>query len=412
MQYFKTAQLYFKSIIDQFDILAISEHSLFEEQLGILKTITDGTYNYHAVSASDNPRIISGEQAHGGVALLWKYSVNDFVTPIKSIQSDRIVGIKCEFSGCRPLFILGVYLPSSNHTLDEFQECLDLIWALYESLSADGFVIVVGDVNGSKPGVCGFLLDYKHIRYAGPPLWNLLFILYQECFFQFSVPKNIKKGIILPLFKGKGEKANNKNSYRGITLFPTLCKIYEMVLLNRLEKFAADRDYFSELQFGFREGVGCIEASFTILETINHMLERGSKVFSCFLDVRKAFDTAWIDGLLYKLFNDLAINGRMWLAIKDLYTDVKAQVLYSGELSREFDVSQGTGQGRTFVPFMYKVYINSLLQKLSNHCYAISINSLSLPAPSFADDVTLLALFPSFLKTFLNICHQYSVTWR
>ena len=61
---------------------------------------------------------------------------------------------------------------------------------------------------------------------------------------------------------------------------------------------------------------------------------------------------------------------------------------------------------------MYKVYINSLLQKLSNYCYAISINSLSLPVPSFADGVTLLALFPSFLKTFLNICHQYSVTWR
>ena len=148
MQYFKTAQLYFKSIIDQFDILAISEHSLFEEQLGILKTVTDGTYNYHAVSASDNPRIISGEKAHGEVALLWKYSINDFVTPIKSIQSDRIVGIKCEFSGCRPLFILSVYLPSSNHTLDEFQECLDFLWALYESLSADGFVIVLGDVNG------------------------------------------------------------------------------------------------------------------------------------------------------------------------------------------------------------------------------------------------------------------------
>ena len=148
MQYFKTAQLYFKSIIDQFDILAISEHSLFEEQLGILKTATGGTYNYHAVWASDNPRIISGEQAHGGVALLWNYSINDFVTPIKSIQSDRIMGIKCEFSGCRPLFILGVYLPSSNHTLDEFQECLDLLWAFYESLSANGFVIVLGDVNG------------------------------------------------------------------------------------------------------------------------------------------------------------------------------------------------------------------------------------------------------------------------
>ena len=74
-------------------------------------------------------------------------------------------------------------------------------------------------------------------------------------------------------------------------MFPTLTKIYEMVLLDRLEKFAGENAYFLNLQFGFQEGVGCLEASFTILESINHMLERGNKVFACFLDVRKAFDT-------------------------------------------------------------------------------------------------------------------------
>ena len=113
------------------------------------------------------------------------------------------------------------------------------------------------------------------------------------------------------MFKGKRAKAKNKDNYRGITLFPTLCKIYEIILLNRLEKFAADNEYISELQIGFREGVGCIEASFTILETISHMLERGSKVFSCFFDVHKAFDTVWIEGLLFKLFSELGINDRM-----------------------------------------------------------------------------------------------------
>ena len=185
-----------------------------------------------------------------------------------------------------------------------------------------------------------------------------------------------------------------------------------MILLNRLEKFAVDKGYFSQLQFGFSEGVGCIEASFTILETINHMLEQRSKVFGCFLDVRKAFDTVWVDGLLYKLFTELGIQGRMWLAIKDLYTDVKAQVLFAGELSREFDISQSTGQGRILAPIIYKVYINSLLNTLAEHSHAISINCLRLTALSFADDVTLLALFPTFLKVFMNICHQYSVTWR
>ena len=31
---------------------------------------------------------------------------------------------------------------------------------------------------------------------------------------------------ILPLYKGRGAKANNKDNYRGTTMFPTLCKIY------------------------------------------------------------------------------------------------------------------------------------------------------------------------------------------
>ena len=63
----------------------------------------------------------------------------------------------------------------------------------------------------------------------------------------------------------------------------------------------------------------------------------------------------------------------MWLTIKELHTDAKAQVLYSCLLSRQFKVSQGTGQGRILAPFMYKVYINALLNTLTNHAYAISI---------------------------------------
>ena len=204
-------------------------------------------------------------------------------------------------------------------------------------------------------------------------------------------------------------KANNKDNYRGITLFPTLCKIYETILFNRLDNFAAHKGFFSEMQFGFQEGVGCTEASFTILETINHMLERGSKVFSCFLDVRKAFDTVWIDGILYKVFSELGVGGRMWKVIKDLYTNVKA---HASLVHRIFGKIDGTGQGRILAPFMYKVYVNGLLCVLTNHCHAIFINGLRIPSPSFADDITLLALHPSFFKTFMSICYKYGIKWR
>ena len=61
---------------------------------------------------------------------------------------------------------------------------------------------------------------------------------------------------------------------------------------------------------------------------------------------------------------------------------------------------------------MYKVYVNGLLNVLSNHCYAIFINGLRIPSPSFADDISLLRLHPSFLKTFMNICNRYGINWR
>ena len=121
--------------------------------------------------------------------------------------------------------------------------------------------------------------------------------------------------------------------------------------------------------------MGCIEASFTI-ETINHITERGRIVFACYLDVKKAFDTVWIDGLLFKFFFDLGIDSKFWLILKDLYTDIHAKVLHGGNYSRTFKRLQGSGQGRILAPFMHKVYINGLLKELLNHCLVISINQL------------------------------------
>ena len=143
-----------------------------------------------------------------------------------------------------------------------------------------------------------------------------------------------------------------------------------------------------------------------------YMLERGGKIFSCFLNVRKAFDTVWIDGLLYKLFSELGIRGRMWLTLRDLDTNFKTQVFSGGSLSRKINLSQSTGQGRILAPFMYKVYINGPLNVLSNHCYAIFINGLRIPSPSFAVDISLLTLHPFFLKTFMNVCSRYGIKWR
>ena len=93
----------------------------------------------------------------------------------------------------------------------------------------------------------------------------------------------------------------------------------------------------------------------------------------------------------------------------DLYTDLKAQVLYSGSLPRQFKVSQVTGQGRILAPFMYKVHINALLDTLTIHAF---INGLRVSSPSFADDISLLTTQQSFLAVIMHICYCYSLKWR
>ena len=138
------------------------------------------------------------------------------------------------------------------------------------------------------------------------------------------------------------------------------------------------------------------------------MIERGGKAFACFLDVRKAFDTVWIDGLLYELEYELGIDPKMYLIIKQLFSGLKGQVIYNGHISSSFSTSQGSGQD----PFLYKVYINQLLMKSCQLDICITLFNHSLSAPSFADDMTLLACFPSCLNIMIQLAYKYSCSWR
>ena len=129
------------------------------------------------------------------------------------------------------------------------------------------------------------------------------------------------------------------------------------MLLDHIECIAQEQSHFSELQFGF-------EACYVVSETVNQAAEQGGKAFACFLDVRKAFDTVWHNGLLFKLYKELSIDSGLWLTIRSLYQDLQAHVIYDGQLSSKFPISQGSRQGRILAPFMYKVYINSLIRKV------------------------------------------------
>ena len=102
----------------------------------------------------------------------------------------------------------------------------------------------------------------------------------------------------------------------------------------------------------------------------------------------------------------------MWLILKYLHTDVQGFVTYGSSKSAYFSIDQGSGQGRIVAPFLYKVFFSRLLLIISNDPFSLSIKNIPVGCPTFADDLTLLALFPSFLQHLMSIVCDFSIKWR
>ena len=135
------------NILDQFDVLALSEHWLFGEQLHKISN-QSCDFTGHGIASQSNPDILSDRRGHEGVGILWSNAFSDFASPL-SIDSDRLTGVKLTAPDHQSLFVLAVYLPSSNHPTDTFQETLDLLWAVYYHFCNQGITVILGDFDGA-----------------------------------------------------------------------------------------------------------------------------------------------------------------------------------------------------------------------------------------------------------------------
>ena len=95
---------------------------------------------------------------------------------------------------------------------------------------------------------------------------------------------------IVPIHKG-GAKSDPSN-YRGISLLSCLGKFFLSILNNRLAKFALDNGILSESQLGFIRGNRTSDAHLIIRNLIDkYCHKKNKKIYSCFIDLSKAFDT-------------------------------------------------------------------------------------------------------------------------
>ena len=111
----------------------------------------------------------------------------------------------------------------------------------------------------------------------------------------------MERGLIVNLFK-KGDKEETGN-YRGITLLSVVGKVFCKVLNNRLVMHLDKGGALHEGQAGFRVKRGCVDNIYTLNELVQGRLREGKDTYAFFLDVQKAYDTVWRNGLWFKLWD-------------------------------------------------------------------------------------------------------------
>ena len=171
------------------------------------------------------------------------------------------------------------------------------------------------------------------LKYGGSGMVCLLEQLFSVVWHEETVPRQWREGLIVNLFK-KGDREDPGN-YRGITLLSVVGKVFCKVLNNRLVHCLDKEGVLHEGQAGFRVNRSCMDNVYTLNEIVQGRLKEDKETYAFFLDVQKAYDTVWQDGLWLKLW-DMGVKGRMWHVIKKMYEASRSAVFLEGEKSAVF----------------------------------------------------------------------------
>ena len=248
----------------------------------------------------------------------------------------------------------------------------------------------------------------EHLKFGGSVLPAILSSLFNAILISGHIPAPFKLGLIIPIPKSHNKDLSIPSNYRGITLLSVIAKVFEKVLLHRVSD---QQDQLNPLQGGFRPGFSCLHSAFILQEAISSVRERKKKVFVAFLDVKKAFDTVWHEGLMFKL----ALHKfpmYIWHILNNWYSSSTSAVLWNSHISRSFRIRQGVRQGAILSPLLYSSFVDGLLDQLSASGHGVYIDDVFCGAPMYADDLALVSDSAEDLQDMLDITSNYARLWR
>ena len=226
----------------------------------------------------------------------------------------------------------------------------------------------------------------------------------KACLSHGYIPEQLLECALILIVKSEQKAADDSSNYRGIALSSLFLKIFDWVVLILCEaELKCD-----ENQFGFQSNSSTTMCTWTVIEVINWFTSRGTPVYACLLDYRKAFDLVnhvkMFENLINRKVNPIIIRLMVLM-----YLSQRCYIKWGNVHSYSFEVTNGTRQGSVFSPQGgFVTYIDPLLLALRNSGEGCIINGMWYGSFFYADDGTLLSTSIKGLQNMVTICESHA----
>jgi ribonuclease HI/exonuclease III len=210
--------------------------------------------------------------------------------------------------------------------------------------------------NHTAPGLDS--ITYEMIKNLPEKMENLLLAIYNRLFIEGDTIASWKDSLVIPIAK-PGANRTKPESYRPIALTAVLGKLFERLVVTRLEWFMEVNNLINPLQSGFRKQRSTIDQITRLQDDIHKAINNKEHTLAIFLDFSKAFDMVWKEGLLHKL-RKIGIGGNMLNYINNFMSNRTIQVKVGDTLSQKYSMDNGTPQGSVISPLLFNIMINDI----------------------------------------------------
>ena len=227
------------------------------------------------------------------------------------------------------------YYPSQRR-----EECDELPINL--PFSYDEFTVALGHRKSTAPGqdeIC-----YPMVTNLSKPCQNKLLGILNDLWKKGVCPETWRHSIIIPLLK-YGKPPQKPSSYWPICLTSVLCKLMERMITKRLKWFLENTELLHPAQCGFRSKRSTKDCLMRLHDDIYKSISNRRFSVAIFLDLEKAYDMVWRNGLLHKL-RKLGIRGNILSRIDSFLQSRTFQVRVGSTLSNTFTQENGIPKDR------------------------------------------------------------------